>query len=148
MLTVVVGLGEVVRVLSMIVLIYWTIQQVLWIITHELSDSGRATNKQISQQIGFDYASVVSPLNTRWLCVTMLIWTSAAIAKEKFSREAYEAIHVKLLKHIIFPQRGNAHLSSQYVNFMSIVWRLRKVLVSRGTSMFEGWGMGSQIKTR
>lgn len=90
----------------------------------------------------------MSTLNTRWLCVTILILTSAAIAKAKFSREAYEAIRVKLLKHIIMSQRGNAHLSSQYVNFMSIVWRLRKVLVSRGTSMFEGWGMGSQIKTR
>lgn len=30
------------------------------------------------------------------------------------------------------------HLSSQYVNFMSIVWRLRNVLVSRGTSMLDG----------
>lgn len=80
--------------------------------------------------------------------MAIIILTSAAIAKERFSQEAYEAIHVKLLKHIIFSHRGNAHLSSQYVNFMSIVWRLRKVLVSRGTSMFEGWGMGSQIKTR
>lgn len=50
----------------------------------------------------------------------------------------------RILQHLI----RITYLSSQYVNFMSIVWRLRKVLVSRGNSMLAGWGMGSQIRTK
>ncbi|KAL0177516.1 hypothetical protein M9458_026410, partial [Cirrhinus mrigala] len=30
---------------------------------------------------------------------------------------------------------------------MSMLWRLRKVLLSRGVSMFDGWAMGSHIMT-
>ena len=41
-LTVMVSLGEMVRVQSVIVLVHRTIQKVLWIITHELSDPGGA----------------------------------------------------------------------------------------------------------
>lgn len=77
MLTVVMSLGKMVRVQSMIVLIHRTIQQVLWIITHELSDPGQGKKKLNSSTHtlrGFrDYAPVVSTLNTRWFCVTVLV---------------------------------------------------------------------------
>ena len=42
LLTVVVSLGEMIRVLCMVILINRTVQQVFWVITHELSDSVQA----------------------------------------------------------------------------------------------------------
>lgn len=46
-----VSLGKMVRIQCMIVLIHRTIQQVLWIITHELSDPGKAKKKKFYLQI-------------------------------------------------------------------------------------------------
>lgn len=76
MLTVVVSLGKMVRVQSVIVLIHRTIQQVFWIVTHELSDPGE--EKKISSSPDMlkkcsDQASVVSTMNTRWLCMIVLV---------------------------------------------------------------------------
>lgn len=75
MLTIVMNLVKMVGIQSMIVLIHRTIQQVLRIITHQLSDPGRAQKKWIfplTHKLGYQ-APVVVKLNTRWLCMTMLV---------------------------------------------------------------------------
>lgn len=50
MLTVVVSFGKMVRVQGVVVLIHRAIQQVLWLVSHQLSDSGE-DKKKISSSI-------------------------------------------------------------------------------------------------
>lgn len=70
--------------------------------------------------------------------------------KDNVCQTVYHLIWGKSVCCFVYMRESHlsANLSSQYENFMSRVWRLRKVLLSRGTSMFEGWGMGSQMSTR
>lgn len=55
----------------MVILINGAVQQVLWVITHELSDPGRAKKKSHKGSVVLSMSPVVSPVNTRWLWVAM-----------------------------------------------------------------------------
>lgn len=73
-----VSLGKMLRVKRMIILIHRTIQQVLWIITHELSDPGEEKQRERKEKIKsstdkMSQSNVVPMLTTRWLYKTMLV---------------------------------------------------------------------------
>ena len=67
---------------------------------------------------------------------------------DEFNDYIYNNIVIIFNNNKILKGHCYAYLSSQYVNFMSILCLVRKALQSRGISMLEGCGMGLAMITR
>lgn len=92
-----------VRVQSMIVLVHRTIQQVLWIISHELSDPGQAKKSILSIPL-LTQTSVCSIHNEHWVALCDFI--PRAPAKIKVKVKALEEPSQCVKSFLIFTQTG------------------------------------------